>query len=143
MCSIRQPVANFLSEIRFDHILINRKEYRALCMIIQIFGAHKVNKSERSQTMYRKSINIMDHYTYCRYVNKINQHLFHLHCVVIPQCWRGLSVDRELCSRVAKFSAACEWLDHRVWKNHSLKMETKFIVYKAMGLSTLLYGSET
>ena len=54
-----------------------------------------------------------------------------------------LSVDRELRSRVAKASVAFGRLDRRVWKNHNLKMETKLLVYKAMVLSTLLYGSET
>ena len=34
-------------------------------------------------------------------------------------------------------------LQKRVWQNHSLRISTKIQVYKAVVISTLLYGSET
>ncbi|KAA3675654.1 uncharacterized protein DEA37_0006311 [Paragonimus westermani] len=54
-----------------------------------------------------------------------------------------LSVDRELRARVARASAAFGRVVRRVWKNHSLKVDTKLCVYRSMVLSILLYGSET
>ena len=54
-----------------------------------------------------------------------------------------VSLDRELRSRVSKAAAAFGRLEQRVWQDHQLRMSTKIMVYKAMVLSTLLYGSET
>ena len=54
-----------------------------------------------------------------------------------------LSINRELSSRVSKAACAFGRLEQRVWKNHSLKLSTKITVYRAMVLSTLLYGCET
>ena len=55
----------------------------------------------------------------------------------------NLSFDHELKSRVSKAAAAFGRLERRVWQDHQLRMGTKIMVYKAMVLSTLLYGSET
>ena len=54
-----------------------------------------------------------------------------------------LSVDKDLQSRIAKASVAFGRLRKRVFNNHDLRVDTKVAVYRAVVLSTLLYGSET
>ena len=45
-------------------------------------------------------------------------------------------------SRLAKASSSFGRLQKRVLKNHSLRIETKIEVYRAVVIATLLYGSE-
>ncbi len=54
-----------------------------------------------------------------------------------------LSIGKELRSRIAKASTAFGKLRKRVWDNRDLRLDTKVAVYRAVILSTLLYGSET
>jgi len=54
-----------------------------------------------------------------------------------------LSLDAEISSRIAKASTVMTKLNKRVWKNDLLSDKTKFCVYQACILSTLLYGSES
>ena len=42
---------------------------------------------------------------------------------------------------IAKASSSFGRLQKRVWKNHSLRIETKIKVYRAVVMTTLLYGS--
>ena len=51
--------------------------------------------------------------------------------------------DREVDNRLAKSNSAFGRLYKRVWKNKHLKKGTKIRVYRAVVLTTLLYGSES
>ena len=52
------------------------------------------------------------------------------------------SIDKDVDNRLAKASGSFGRLKKRVWKNHSLRLSTKILVYKAVVITTLLYGSE-
>ncbi|RVE61997.1 hypothetical protein OJAV_G00176660 [Oryzias javanicus] len=52
-------------------------------------------------------------------------------------------IDKDIDSRLAKASSAFGRLSKRVWNNKHLKQDTKISVYKAIVLTTLLYGSES
>ena len=52
-------------------------------------------------------------------------------------------IDKEIDNRLAKGSSSFGRLNKRVWDNRSLKNQTKIRVYRAVVLSTLLYGSES
>ena len=52
-------------------------------------------------------------------------------------------VSHEIEARIRKASVAFGRLNDRVWSNHGIRLETKLSVYKAVVLSTLLYGCET
>ena len=49
----------------------------------------------------------------------------------------------EITARIGKAGGAFKRLDRKVWRNHSLSLDTKLRVYEAVVLSTLLYGLET
>ena len=53
------------------------------------------------------------------------------------------SLDKELTIRIAKASTAFGRLNKRLWKNNNIRLDTKIQVYRAVVLSTLLYGCET
>ncbi|KAI8484505.1 hypothetical protein Bbelb_377760 [Branchiostoma belcheri] len=52
-------------------------------------------------------------------------------------------IDKEVDNRLAKANRAFGRLHSRVWKSKHLKKDTKVSVYKAVVLTTLLYGSES
>ena len=52
-------------------------------------------------------------------------------------------LDDEIINRMAKASIAFGKLDHHLWGQRGVKLDTKIQVYKAVILSILLYGSET
>ena len=52
-------------------------------------------------------------------------------------------LDKEVDSRLAKANSAFGRLYKRVWNNKQLKKSTKISVYRAVVLTTLLYGSES
>ena len=52
-------------------------------------------------------------------------------------------LDSELILRMGKASAAYGKLRERLWDNHHVSLRVKCKVYKAIVLSTLLYGAET
>ncbi|GFO08688.1 hypothetical protein PoB_003519300 [Plakobranchus ocellatus] len=52
-------------------------------------------------------------------------------------------LDKEIDNRLARANSSFGRLYKRVWNNKSLKIKTKIQVYKAVVLTTLLYGSET
>ena len=51
-------------------------------------------------------------------------------------------IDKEVDNRLAKASSAFSRLYKRVWNNKNLKIHTKISVYRAVVLTTLLYGSD-
>jgi len=53
------------------------------------------------------------------------------------------SLDDEITARVAKATAAFGCLRKRLWDDHGIQVDTKVQVYRAVVLTTLLYGSET
>ena len=53
------------------------------------------------------------------------------------------SIDAEINARISKASTAYGRLNQRVFSNHNLKVTTKAAVYRAVCLSTLMYGAET
>lgn len=53
------------------------------------------------------------------------------------------SIDKELTQRIAKASSSFGRLRHRLWSKHDIKLHTKIQVYRAVVLTTLLYGCET
>ena len=52
-------------------------------------------------------------------------------------------IDKELDNRLGKANKAFGRLYKRVWKNQNLRSSTKICVYRAIVLTTLLYGAET
>ena len=52
-------------------------------------------------------------------------------------------IDKEIDKTLAKANSSFGRLYKRVWDNKSLKNQTKIRVYRAVVLSTLLYGSES
>ena len=55
---------------------------------------------------------------------------------------RDASMDPELSTRIAKANSAFNKLDERLWRKSGIRLDTKVMVYKAVVLSSLLYGSE-
>jgi hypothetical protein len=52
-------------------------------------------------------------------------------------------IDDEITSRIGKASAAFGKLQRRLWNSHAIKLSTKIAVYRAVVITTLLYGCET
>ena len=53
------------------------------------------------------------------------------------------SVNKDLDNRLSKASSSFGRLSKRVWQSHSLRLSTKLQVYRAVVVTTLLYGAET
>nr|VZI46168.1 unnamed protein product [Spirometra erinaceieuropaei] len=53
------------------------------------------------------------------------------------------NIDDEVANRISKASQAFSRLQSTVWNRHGLQLSTKLKMYKAVILSTLLYGAET
>ena len=53
------------------------------------------------------------------------------------------SPDEEVSNRIAEASAGYGRLPKRAWNERGLKLETKCTVYRAVGLSVLLYGCDS
>lgn len=53
------------------------------------------------------------------------------------------SLDDEIIHRIAKATGAFGKLRHRLWNDRGISLRTKVCVYKAVVLTTLLYGSES
>ena len=53
------------------------------------------------------------------------------------------NLDDEVLNRLSKASQAFGCLHTRIWPEHGIKVNTKLDVYKAVVLSSLLYGCET
>lgn len=53
------------------------------------------------------------------------------------------SLDDEIINRIARATSAFGKLRHRVWNERGIRLEIKVQVYKAVVLTTLLYGSES
>nr|VZI18393.1 unnamed protein product [Spirometra erinaceieuropaei] len=56
---------------------------------------------------------------------------------------RNTKIDDEVANRISKASQAFGRLQSTVWNRHCLQLSTKLKMYKAVILSTLLYGAET
>ena len=54
-----------------------------------------------------------------------------------------VQLDHEIERRIAKASSSFGRLKDRVWNSHDIKLETKIALFKAVVISTLLYGGET
>ena len=66
---------------------------------------------------------------------------------VVPYFGRTLSrtatIDTEINNRISKASVAFGRLREKVWDRRGIRLETKLKVYRAVVLTTLLYGAET
>ena len=56
---------------------------------------------------------------------------------------RNANIDAEITSRISKASCAFGRLREKVWERRGISLTTKLKVYKAIILTTLLYGCET
>ena len=56
---------------------------------------------------------------------------------------RTTTIDAEINNRISKASSAFGRLREKVWERRGISLETKLKVYRAVVLTTLLYGSET
>ena len=56
---------------------------------------------------------------------------------------RSANVDTEVANRIAKASSAFGRLRNNVWERKGIKLATKLKVFKAVVITTLLYGCET
>ncbi|KAL0195131.1 hypothetical protein M9458_008703, partial [Cirrhinus mrigala] len=63
----------------------------------------------------------------------------YLGCIITSDA----EIDKELDNRLAKANSAFGRLYKRVWYNKQLKQSTRISVYRAIVLTTLLYGSES
>ena len=70
---------------------------------------------------------------------KTTQQFTYLGCTISSDA----KIDKEVDSRLAKANSSFGRLYKRVWNNKNLKSNTKIRVYRAVVLTTLLYGSET
>jgi hypothetical protein len=52
-------------------------------------------------------------------------------------------IDDDVSARLAKASAAYGRLSKRLWSDHGIRLATKIPVYRAVVLTTLLYGCES
>ena len=52
------------------------------------------------------------------------------------------TIDNDVAKRLAATSAALSALEQRLWKERGVRLATKMAVYKAIVLTTLLYGCE-
>ena len=71
-------------------------------------------------------------------LNVVNQFTY-LGSIMSDDC----KIDKEIEARIKKASASYGRLTDRVWENRAVKLKTKIAVYKAVVMSTLLYGCET
>ena len=53
------------------------------------------------------------------------------------------NIDNDVSARLSKASAAFGRLTKRLWNDHGIRLATKVAVYKAVVLTTLLYGCES
>ena len=53
------------------------------------------------------------------------------------------SIDAEITARIAKATSAFGRLTKRLWTNRDIRLDTKIAVYKAVVITSLLYGCET
>ena len=67
------------------------------------------------------------------------EHLTYLGSVISNDA----TVSRDLDNRLSKASSSFERLSKRVWQSHALHLSTRIQVYRAVVISTLLYGAET
>ncbi|KAL8569424.1 hypothetical protein ACOMHN_054139 [Nucella lapillus] len=70
---------------------------------------------------------------------KTVQQFTYLGCTI----YSDAKIDKDVDNRLAKANSAFGRLYHRVWNNKHLKKDTKISVYRAVVLTTLLYGSES
>ena len=70
---------------------------------------------------------------------KSTQQFTYLGCTITSDA----RIDREIDNRLSKANSSFGRLYKRVWTNKNLKCKTKIRVYRAVVLTTLLYGSET
>ena len=56
---------------------------------------------------------------------------------------RTATIDAEINNRISKASSAFGRLSEKVWERRAISLETELKVYRAVVLTTLLYGSET
>ena len=56
---------------------------------------------------------------------------------------RSANIDAEVSNRIAKASSAFERLKKSVWERRGISHRTKVKIYRAVVLTTLLYGCET
>jgi len=50
-------------------------------------------------------------------------------------------MDDDITARIAKGCTAFDGLQHRLWREHGVSLKTKVEVYRAVVLTTLLFGS--
>ena len=79
------------------------------------------------------------HITICETELKAVHQFTYLGCTITSDA----KIDREIDNRLAKAYSAFGRLYKRVWNNSHLKKGTKVGVYRAVVISTLLYGSES
>ena len=72
-------------------------------------------------------------------VLKVVNQFTYLGSILTDDC----TLDREIEARIRKASVAYGRLRDRVWQEHDIRLETKIALYRAIVLSTLLYGCET
>ena len=53
------------------------------------------------------------------------------------------TVSKDLDNRLSKASSSFGRLSKRVWQSHSLRLSTKLQVYRAVVVTTIMYGAET
>ena len=75
------------------------------------------------------------------YGNKLNvvSQFTYLGSIMSDDC----KIDKEIEARIKKASASYGRLTERIWNNSAIKLKTKLAIYKAVVMSTLLFGCET
>ena len=70
---------------------------------------------------------------------KSTQQFTHLGCIISSDA----RINKEIDNRLSKANVSFDKLYKCVWRNKALKNKTKILIYRAVVLTTLLYGSET
>ena len=72
------------------------------------------------------NLNAVEHFTYLGSVISID-----------------VTVSKDLDNRLSKASSSFGRLSKRVWQSHSLRLSTNLQIYRAVVVTTLLYGAES
>ena len=106
----------------------------------QLFGLEvRLKKTEVLYQPAPREEYCLPHITIGETVLKTVQQFTYLGCTIISDA----KIDRKVDNRLAKANSAFGRLSKRVWKKKNLKKGTKISVYRAIVLTTLLYGSES
>ncbi|RVE73868.1 hypothetical protein OJAV_G00035550 [Oryzias javanicus] len=111
-----------------------------LCNAAKLFGLEvSLKKTEVLHQLAPREVYQPPHVYIGETELKAVQQFTYLGCTITSDA----RIDKELDNRLAKANSAFGRLHSRMWNNKHLKRPTKISVYRAVVVTTLLYGSES